>query len=256
VLLLDVTPLSLGIETAGGVFTRLIDRNTTIPTNKSQVFSTASDGQTAVTIKVSQGERDIAVHNKLLGEFNLEGIAPAPRGMPQIEVSFDIDANGVVKVSAKDKSTHKEQQIRIQSSGGLSEADIKKMMKDAEANAASDKIKKEHIEAKNHADAAIYETEKSLKEHGDKIDGDTKSKIESEIQKVKDLVAKPDSSASELKSATENLIQASMKLGEAIYKSGQSGSGETGSSDSSSGKSSEKVVDAEYEEVKKDDKKD
>src|SRR6185436_8926248 len=176
--------------------------------------------------------------------------------MPQIEVSFDIDANGVVKVSAKDKSTNKEQQIKIQSSGGLSEAEIKKMMKDAEANAASDKVKKEHIEAKNHADAAVYETEKSLKEHGDKVDGGTKSAIEAEIQKVKDLAAKPDSSAAELKSATESLIQSSMKLGEAIYKSSQSGSGENNSANSgssdSSGKSSEKVVDAEYEEVKKD----
>jgi molecular chaperone DnaK len=256
VLLLDVTPLSLGIETAGGVFTRLIDRNTTIPTNKSQVFSTASDGQTAVTIKVYQGERDIAVHNKLLGEFNLEGIAPAPRGMPQIEVSFDIDANGVVKVSAKDKATNKEQQVRIQSSGGLSEADIKKMMKDAEANAASDKVKKEHIEAKNHADAAVYETEKSLKEHGDKIDTATKSTIESEIQKVKDLSAKPDSSAAELKSATESLIQNSMKLGEAIYKAGSGGGSSSSSSSSSDSSSGEKVVDAEYEEVKKDEKKD
>jgi molecular chaperone DnaK len=256
VLLLDVTPLSLGIETAGGVFTRLIDRNTTIPTNKSQVFSTAADSQTAVTIKVFQGERDIAVSNKLLGEFNLEGIAPAPRGMPQIEVTFDIDANGVVKVSAKDKATNKEQQIRIQSSGGLSEADIQKMVKDAEANAEADKIKKEFIEAKNHADAAVYETEKSLKEHGDKVDAETKASIESEIQKVKDLVAKDDASAAELKSATESLIQNSMKLGEAIYKASQAEGANAqksaGESDNSS--SSEKVVDAEYEEVK-DDKK-
>ena len=262
VLLLDVTPLSLGIETAGGVFTRLIDRNTTIPTNKSQVFSTAADSQTAVTIKVFQGERDIALHNKLLGEFNLEGIAPAPRGMPQIEVAFDIDANGVVKVSAKDKATNKEQQIRIQSSGGLSEAEIEKMVKDAEANASSDKAKKEHIEAKNHADAAVYETEKSLKEHGDKVDAATKSAIEAEVQKVKDLSAKADASAAELKSATESLMQASMKLGEAIYKAGQAGdAGSAGASDStasaeSSTSGSEKVMDAEYEEVKKDEKKD
>jgi molecular chaperone DnaK len=264
VLLLDVTPLSLGIETAGGVFTRLIDRNTTIPTNKSQVFSTASDSQTAVTIKVFQGERDIAIHNKSLGEFNLEGIAPAPRGLPQIEVSFDIDANGVVKVSAKDKATNKEQQIRIQSSGGLSEAEIKKMMQDAEANASADKIKKELIEAKNHADAAVYETEKSLKEHGDKVDAETKSAIEAEIQKVKDIAAKTDASAAELKSATESLMQNSMKLGEAIYKAGQAATGKNpldeasaqaeSDMNSEAGKSSEKVVDAEYEEVK-DDKK-
>jgi molecular chaperone DnaK len=258
VLLLDVTPLSLGIETAGGVFTRLIDRNTTIPTNKSQVFSTAADNQTAVTIKVFQGERDIAIHNKVLGEFNLEGIAPAPRGMPQIEVIFDIDANGVVKVSAKDKATGKEQQIRIQSSGGLSEDEIKKMMQDAEANASADKARKELIEAKNHADAAVYETEKSLKEHGDKVDEATKSAIEAEIQKVKDVSAKADATAEELKSATESLVQNSMKLGEAIYKASQATQGgasqENPAQESSTNSSSEKVVDAEYEEVK-DDKK-
>jgi len=266
VLLLDVTPLSLGIETAGGVFTRLIDRNTTIPTNKSQVFSTAADSQTAVTIKVFQGERDIAIHNKLLGEFNLEGIAPAPRGMPQIEVIFDIDANGVVKVSAKDKATNKEQQIRIQSSGGLSDADIEKMVKDAEANASSDKAKKEFIEAKNQADATVYETEKSLKEHGDKVDEATKSALTTEIQNLKDLMAKPEVTASELKTATEGLVQNSMKLGEAIYKASQAGAGADGNSGSEStntgqqssttdSSSSEKVVDAEYEEVKNEDKK-
>lgn len=259
VLLLDVTPLSLGIETAGGVFTRLIDRNTTIPTNKSQVFSTAADNQTAVTIKVFQGERDIAIHNKLLGEFNLEGIAPAPRGMPQVEVIFDIDANGVVKVSAKDKGTGKEQQIRIQSSGGLSEADIQKMMKDAEANAEADKAKKEFIEAKNHADAAVYETEKSLKEHGDKVDGETKSAIEAEVQKVKDLIAKEDAAAADLKAATESLMQNSMKLGEAIYKASQAGAGAASGAETANptdaGSTSEKVVDAEYEEVKKDENK-
>ncbi len=263
VLLLDVTPLSLGIETAGGVFTRLIDRNTTIPTNKSQVFSTAADSQTAVTIKVFQGERDIAIHNKLLGEFNLEGIAPAPRGMPQIEVIFDIDANGVVKVSAKDKATNKEQQIRIQSSGGLSDADIEKMVKDAEANASLDKAKKEFIEAKNQADATVYETEKSLKEHGDKVDEATKSALTTEIQNLKDLMAKPEVTASELKTATEGLVQNSMKLGEAIYKASQAGaSGNAGAESASTEQqsstndsaSSEKVVDAEYEEVK-DDKK-
>jgi molecular chaperone DnaK len=255
VLLLDVTPLSLGIETAGGVFTRLIDRNTTIPTNKSQVFSTAADNQTAVTIKVFQGEREIAIHNKLLGEFNLEGIAPAPRGMPQIEVIFDIDANGVVKVSAKDKATNKEQQIRIQSSGGLSDEEIKKMVQDAEANAEADKAKKEFVEAKNQADSAVYETEKSLKEHGDKVDGETKAAIEAEVQKVKDLLSKSDASPSELKSATESLAQNSMKLGEAIYKANQASAGaQANDSQSSDNSSSEKVVDAEYEEVK-DDKK-
>lgn len=264
VLLLDVTPLSLGIETAGGVFTRLIDRNTTIPTNKSRVFSTAEDSQTAVTIKVFQGERDIAIHNKLLGEFNLEGIAPAPRGMPQIEVIFDIDANGVVKVSAKDKATNKEQQIRIQSSGGLSDADIEKMVKDAEANASSDKAKKEFIEAKNQADATVYETEKSLKEHGDKVDEATKSALTTEIQNLKDLMVKPEVTASELKTATEGLVQNSMKLGEAIYKASQAGaSGNAGpesasteqQSSTNDSASSEKVVDAEYEEVKDEDKK-
>ncbi len=262
VLLLDVTPLSLGIETAGGVFTRLIDRNTTIPTNKSQVFSTAADNQTAVTIKVFQGERDIAVHNKVLGEFNLEGIAPAPRGMPQIEVSFDIDANGVVKVSAKDKATNKEQQIRIQSSGGLSEDEIQKMVKDAEVNAASDKARKEFVEAKNQADAAVYETEKSLKEHGDKIEPATKAEVEAEIQKVKDVLAKENAESSELKAATESLMQHAMKVGEAIYKAGGAGGAAAGGTgggsaedNSQASESGEKVVDAEYEEVKNDEKK-
>ena len=262
VILLDVTPLSLGIETAGGVFARLIDRNTTIPTNKSQVFSTAADSQTAVTIKVFQGERDIAVHNKVLGEFNLEGIAPAPRGMPQIEVSFDIDANGVVKVSAKDKATNKEQQIRIQSSGGLSEDEIQKMVKDAEVNAASDKARKEFVEAKNQADAAVYETEKSLKEHGDKIEPATKAEVEAEIQKVKDVLAKENAESSELKAATESLMQHAMKVGEAIYKAGQAGGAAAGSTgggsaedNSQASESGEKVVDAEYEEVKNDEKK-
>jgi molecular chaperone DnaK len=185
VLLLDVTPLSLGIETAGGVFTRLIDRNTTIPTNKSQVFSTAADNQTAVTIKVYQGERDIAVHNKMLGEFNLEGIAPAPRGMPQVEVIFDIDANGVVKVSAKDKATNKEQSVRIQSSGGLSEAEIQKMVKDAEVNAKADKEKKELAEARNHADSLVYSTTKSLSEHQDKVDAEQRKPLRLRSKKLK-----------------------------------------------------------------------
>ena len=262
VILLDVTPLSLGIETAGGVFTRLIDRNTTIPTNKSQVFSTAADSQTAVTIKVFQGERDIASNNKLLGEFNLEGIAPAPRGMPQIEVSFDIDANGVVKVSAKDKATSKEQQIRIQSSGGLSEEEIKKMMRDAEENASSDKLRKETIEAKNQADSLIYETEKSLREHGDKVDSSIKNVIEEDLKNLKEVLAKEDANADEIKKSTEILMQNSMKLGEAIYKNSQNPQQpdqqpEANSTDSSTNNSANedggKVVDGEYEV--KDDKK-
>ena len=258
VILLDVTPLSLGIETAGGVFTRLIDRNTTIPTNKSQVFSTAADSQTAVTIKVFQGERDIASSNKLLGEFNLEGIAPAPRGLPQIEVSFDIDANGVVKVSAKDKATNKEQQIRIQSSGGLSEEEIKKMMRDAEENASSDKLRKELIEAKNQADSLIYETEKSLREHGDKVDSAIKNSIEEDLKNLKENIAKSDASAEEIKKSTESLMQNSMKLGEAIYKNSQGAQQSEGTSndaqknDSSSNEDG-KVVDGEYQE--NDDKK-
>jgi len=261
VILLDVTPLSLGIETAGGVFTRLIDRNTTIPTNKSQIFSTAADSQTAVTIKVFQGERDIASNNKLLGEFNLEGIAPAPRGMPQIEVSFDIDANGVVKVSAKDKATNKEQQIRIQSSGGLSEEEIKKMMRDAEENASADKLRKETIEAKNQADSLIYETEKSLREHGDKVDSSTKNVIEEDLKNLKEILAKADANADEIKKSTESLMQNSMKLGEAIYKNSQNpqpnqqaeADSTQASNNESTNEESGKVVDGEYEV--KDDKK-
>jgi molecular chaperone DnaK len=237
VLLLDVTPLSLGIETAGGVFTRIIDRNTTIPTNKSQVFSTAADNQTAVTIKVFQGEREIASHNKLLGEFNLEGIAPAPRGMPQIEVSFEIDANGVVKVSAKDKATNKEQQIRIQSSGGLSEKDIQEMIRDAEINANADKAKKELIEVRNQADSIIFETEKSLKEHGDKVELPVRKQIEQDLQKLKDDLAQEN--ADVIKKDIESLMQSSVKLGEAVYKNNNSNNDEN-------------VVNGEYEEVKKD----
>ena len=214
VLLLDVTPLSLGIETLGGVFTRLIDRNTTIPTRKSQVFSTAEDGQTAVTIRVFQGEREMAADNKLLGQFDLVGIPPAPRGMPQIEVTFDIDANGIVNVSAKDKATNKEQAIRIQASGGLSDADIDKMVKDAEANAEADKKKKELVEAKNQAEGLIHTTEKTLKENGDKISVADKTAIEDAVKALKTGVEAEDLAV--IKEKTEALMQASLKLGEAM----------------------------------------
>ncbi len=253
VLLLDVTPLSLGIETLGGVFTRLIDRNTTIPTRKSQVFSTAEDGQTAVTIRVFQGEREMAADNKLLGQFDLVGIPPAPRGMPQIEVTFDIDANGIVNVSAKDKATNKEQAIRIQASGGLSDADIDKMVKDAEANAEADKKKKELVEAKNQAEGLIHTTEKTLKENGDKISAADKTAIEDAVKALKTGVEAEDLAV--IKEKTEALMQASLKLGEAMYKQQAEAAGAQSAAGADAGASGqqngdEKVVDADFEEVK------
>ena len=252
VLLLDVTPLSLGIETLGGVFTRLIDRNTTIPTRKSQVFSTADDGQTAVTIRVFQGEREMAADNKLLGQFDLVGIPPAPRGMPQIEVTFDIDANGIVNVSAKDKATNKEQAIRIQASGGLSDADIEKMVKDAEANAEADKKKKELVEVRNHAEAMIHTTEKTLKENGDKISAADKAQIEEAIKSLKSAMEADDTA--NIKERTDALMQASMKLGEAMYKqqaeAAQAAGANAAGPEAAEQPKDDKVVDADFEEVK------
>jgi molecular chaperone DnaK len=246
VLLLDVTPLSLGIETLGGVFTRIIDRNTTIPTKKSQVFSTAEDNQNAVTIRVFQGEREMAADNKMLGQFDLMGIPPAPRGMPQIEVTFDIDANGIVNVSAKDKATGKEQQIRIQASGGLSESDIDKMVKDAEANAAADKKRREAVDAKNHADALVHSTEKALAEHGSKIGEVERRAIEDAVSDLKEALKGDDAEA--IKTKTNTLAQASMKLGEAMYK-------QQAESDAAKDAAKDDVVDAEFTEVDDDKKK-
>ena len=248
VLLLDVTPLSLGIETLGGVFTRLIDRNTTIPTKKSNIFSTAEDNQGAVTINVFQGEREMAADNKSLGRFDLQGIPPAPRGVPQIEVTFDIDANGIVSVTAKDKATGKEQQIRIQASGGLSDADIQKMVKDAESHAAEDKKRREVVEAKNQGDALIHSTEKALSEHGDKVGADEKTAIEAGIAALKTALGGDD--ADEIKEKTNTLAQASMKLGEAMYKAQQAeGAATDAAADGAGNKPDDNVVDADFEEV-------
>ena len=253
VLLLDVTPLSLGIETLGGVSTKLIEKNTTIPTKKSQVFSTADDNQPAVSIRVLQGEREMASDNKMLGNFELVGIAPAPRGVPQIEVTFDIDANGIVSVSAKDKGTGKEQKIQIQASGGLSDEEIEKMVKDAEANKDEDKKKRESVEARNQADTLIHSTEKNLKEHGAKISDAEKKAIEDASSDLKEAIKGTDTE--DIKKKTETLVQASMKLGEAIYKSQEKKEGSPKHGDKNDeGKKDDNVVDADFEEVKEEGK--
>ena len=262
VLLLDVTPLSLGIETLGGVSTKLIERNTTIPTRKSQTFSTAEDNQTAVTIRVLQGEREMAADNKLLGNFDLVGIPPAPRGMPQIEVTFDIDANGIVNVSAKDKATNKEQKIQIQASGGLSDQDIDSMVKDAEAHAEDDKKRKESVDARNQADSLLYTTEKSIAEHGDKLEKADKEKIDTTSNELKKILENKEASAEEIKNKVDALNTAVMKLGEIIHKESQqqnaAASDKKNDKTNSNGSDNKKddVVDADFEEVKPDSEKD